>query len=181
MVAAGAAAAASVIAYVGMGANLGGDAARLRATLVSAWQAMAALPGHEVLATSSLWRSVPVDAGGPDYLNAVLALRTPLPPLGLLHALQAIEQGHGRERPFRNAPRTLDLDLLCYGRLQLCADELTLPHPRMRQRAFVLRPLLEIAPALGGLAACLPAVADQVLERLPAATDWPPAAAHSTT
>ncbi len=86
-------------AYIGLGANLGGDPARLRATLVSAWRALAALPDTRIQATSSLWRSAPVDAIGPDYLNAVVALRTGLAPLPLRHALQAIEAGHGRERP----------------------------------------------------------------------------------
>lgn len=163
-----------VTAHVGLGANLGGDPARLRATLVSAWRALAALPDTTVQATSSLWRSAPVDATGPDYLNAVVALHTGLAPLPLLHALQAIEAAHGRERPYRNAPRTLDLDLLRHGDTVMQTLELTLPHPRLHQRAFVLRPLLEIAPDLPGLAAKQAAVADQVLERLPAADDWPP-------
>lgn len=164
------------LACIGLGANLGGGLEQLRATLARAWRDIQALPGHEIVATSSLWRSAPVDATGPDYLNAVIAVLTPLAPSALLHALQAIEQAHGRTRPYRNAPRTLDLDLLCHGETRMQTAELTLPHPRMHQRAFVLRPLLEIAPGMPGLAACLPAVADQPLVCLPAAPGWPPGA-----
>lgn len=137
-------------AYIGLGANLGAD---LPATLTQAALRLAALPGTRVAALSSVWRSAPVDAGGPDFLNAVVALDTSLQPLELLDALQAIEQAHGRERPYRNAPRTLDLDLLIYGDLTLQTPRLTLPHPRLGERAFVLRPLLEIAPELVHLAA----------------------------
>ncbi|MEO6278037.1 2-amino-4-hydroxy-6-hydroxymethyldihydropteridine diphosphokinase [Roseateles sp.] len=136
-------------AYVGLGANLGAD---LRATLTQAAQALAALPGSRLSALSSAWRSAPVDAGGPDFLNAVAALDTALAPIELLDALQAIELAHGRERPYRNAPRTLDLDLLLYGDLTLATPRLALPHPRLGERAFVLRPLLEIAPELAHLA-----------------------------
>lgn len=137
-------------AYVGLGANVGAD---LLATLTQAARALAALPATRLAALSSAWRSAPVDAGGPDFLNAVAALDTALSPLELLEALQAIEQAHGRERPYRNAPRTLDLDLLLQGDLVLDTPRLTLPHPRLGERAFVLRPLLEIAPELAGLAA----------------------------
>ncbi|MGM9480543.1 2-amino-4-hydroxy-6-hydroxymethyldihydropteridine diphosphokinase [Roseateles sp. NT4] len=136
-------------AYVGLGANLG---ANLSATLTQAALRLAALPGTQVAALSSTWRSAPVDAGGPDFLNAVAALDTTLAPLELLDALQAIELAHGRERSYRNAPRTLDLDLLLYGELTLDTPRLTLPHPRLGERAFVLLPLLEIAPELGHLA-----------------------------
>ena len=136
-------------AYVGLGANLGAD---LLATLTQAAQALATLPGTELTALSSAWRSAPVDAGGPDFLNAVAALDTMLPPVELLDALQAIERAHGRERPYRNAPRTLDLDLLLHGDAVIDTPRLTLPHPRLAERAFVLRPLLEIAPQLASLA-----------------------------
>lgn len=136
-------------AYVGLGTNLGAD---LLATLAQAARSLAALPGTQLAALSSAWRSAPVDAGGPDFLNAVAALDTALSPVELLDALQAIEQAHGRERPYRNAPRTLDLDLLLYGDLSLDTPRLTLPHPRLGERAFVLRPLLEIAPDLVRLA-----------------------------
>ena len=136
-------------AYVGLGANLG---ANLSATLTQAALRLAALPRTHVAALSSVWRSAPVDAGGPDFLNAVVALDTALAPLELLDALRAIELAHGRERPYRNAPRTLDLDLLLYDELTLDTPRLTLPHPRLGERAFVLRPLLELAPELAHLA-----------------------------
>jgi len=159
--------AAASLAYVGLGANLG-DA---RAALDSAFEALAALPGTELLRRSSLWRSAPIDSGGPDYLNAVAELRTTLAPLELLHRLQAIELAHGRERPYRNAPRTLDLDLLLYDDQCVDLPRLTLPHPRLHLRAFVLQPLAEIAPDLeipgrGTVAAWLPAVANQGIVKL---------------
>lgn len=155
-------------AYIGLGANLGDTAATLRQALA----ALAALPETRLQAVSSAYRTAPIDAGGPDYLNAVALLDTAQAPLALLDALQAIELAHGRERPFVNAPRTLDLDLLLYGELRLESARLILPHPRLQQRAFVLLPLLELAPALtmpGGdpLAQRLPEVAAQRIERLP--------------
>ncbi|MES2716434.1 MAG: 2-amino-4-hydroxy-6-hydroxymethyldihydropteridine diphosphokinase [Pseudomonadota bacterium] len=160
---------AGTTAHIGLGANLG-DA---RATLQAAQAALAALPGCRLLQASALWRSAPVDAGGPDFFNAVVALHTTLAPLDLLDALQAIEQRFGRERPYPNAPRTLDLDLLLLGDLQLHGPRLTVPHPRLHQRAFVLQPLLEldpglVAPGLGPLAAHLPATAGQRVQRLAA-------------
>jgi 2-amino-4-hydroxy-6-hydroxymethyldihydropteridine diphosphokinase len=138
--------------FVGLGANLG-DAA---ATLAAALRALDDLPGTQRVATSSLWRSAPVDAAGPDYLNAVAELRSTLGPHALLRALQAIEAAHGRERPYPNAPRTLDLDLLLCGDTVMATPTLTLPHPRLHLRAFVLEPLTELAPTLvlpGGLGA----------------------------
>ena len=162
-----AAAPARAIAYIGLGANLGDLAGTLRAALA----ALAALPESHLAAVSGAWRSAPVDAGGPDFLNAVARLETALAPLALLDALQAIELSHGRERPYRNAPRTLDLDLLLHGDAVLQTPRLTLPHPRLHERAFVLRPLLELAPGLvlpglGALAGRLPEVAQQRIERL---------------
>jgi 2-amino-4-hydroxy-6-hydroxymethyldihydropteridine diphosphokinase len=136
-------------AFVGLGANLGTD---LTATLQSALRALAALPSTRLIAVSRAWRSAPVQALGPDFLNAVALLETGLSPVALLDALQAIETQHGRQRPYPNAPRTLDLDLLLYGDHRLCTDRLTLPHPRLGERAFVLRPLLELAPELRCLA-----------------------------
>ncbi|NDY91704.1 2-amino-4-hydroxy-6-hydroxymethyldihydropteridine diphosphokinase [Ideonella livida] len=149
-------------AWIGLGANLG-DA---RATLEAALQALRRLPGVDQLQASAFYRTAPVGAGGPDYLNAVARIRTTLPSLALLHALQRIELDHGRERPYPNAPRTLDLDLLMHGQQVLNTVELTLPHPRLAERAFVLVPLLSLdptlqAPGLGRLDAYLPAVADQ--------------------
>lgn len=153
-------------AYIGLGANLGDLAATLKAAL----DALAALPGSQLLAVSSGWRSAPVDAGGPDFLNAVACLDTRLAPLALLDGLQAIEQAHGRERPYRHAPRTLDLDLLVIEGQSWSDDRLILPHPRLHERAFVLRPLLELAPdlalpGLGRLEEHLAGVADQRLSR----------------
>ena len=140
-----------------------GDAA---ATVRRAFAALAALPQTRLLAASSLYRSAPVDASGPDFINAAASVATGLTPLQLLDALQAIETAEGRQRPWRNAPRTLDLDLLLYGQQRLDTPRLTLPHPRMLQRAFVLWPLAEIAPALVPPEA-LAAVAGQAIERLP--------------
>lgn len=159
--------AAAAQAFVGLGANLGdrGQA------LAQAVQALARLPGTTLLHVSSLYSSAPVDAGGPDYLNAVAQLQTTLAPLDLLHALQAIELAAGRERPYRNAPRTLDLDVLLYGDLALDTPELTVPHPRMWERAFVLRPLAELAPECV-TAAQLAAVADQRMELACAGVSW---------
>ncbi|HEY4080315.1 MAG TPA: 2-amino-4-hydroxy-6-hydroxymethyldihydropteridine diphosphokinase [Burkholderiaceae bacterium] len=149
-------------AYIGLGANLGDMALTLRAAL----KALDALPRTRVEAVSSAWRSAPVDAGGPDYLNAVARLETELEPEPLLDALQAIELTHGRERPYVNAPRTLDLDLLLYDDQHVHTARLTVPHPRLHERSFVLRPLLEVAPERQDLAAHLPAVADQALQKL---------------
>jgi len=131
-------------AFVGLGANIGEP----RRAITGAIRAIAALPHTCLVAVSSLYRSAPVEAVGPDFLNAVAQIRTSLEPLALLRALQAIEQGEGRERPYRNAPRTLDLDLLLYEDRVLTGPVLELPHPRMHSRAFVLRPLAELDPTL---------------------------------
>lgn len=152
----------AVTAYVALGANLG-DAAQ---TLQDALQALAQTPGIRLLKASSLYRTAPIDSSGPDYLNAVAEVSTTLTAPALLAALQAIELAHGRERPYRNAPRTLDLDLLLYGEGRIESPELTVPHPRMWERAFVLVPLNEVAPALVD-PQDLQAVAGQGVERLP--------------
>ena len=149
-----------VIATIGLGANLG-DA---RQAVHGAVVAIAALDGCQLLATSPLYRSAPIDSSGPDYFNAVLQISTRLTAPDLLACLHRIERGAGRERPYRNAPRTLDLDLLLYGQARLDSPTLTVPHPRMQQRAFVLRPLADIAPALVS-AQALAAVADQVIAK----------------
>jgi 2-amino-4-hydroxy-6-hydroxymethyldihydropteridine diphosphokinase len=155
-------------AYVGLGANLG-DA---RAALEAAFAALARLPVTQLLRRSSIYRSAPIDSGGPDYLNAVAELRTSLQPLALLQQLQVIERDHGRERPYRNAPRTLDLDLLLHGDAVMQTSTLTLPHPRAHERSFVLLPLAELAPDLvipgrGPVQALLGAVTGQRIERQP--------------
>lgn len=133
---------AAVTAWIGLGANLGDASATLR------WAAtqIAALPESRAGRASSIYRSAPVGADGPDYLNAVLELHTAMPAPALLRALQAIETTAGRERPYRNAPRTLDLDLLTYGAGRIASALLTVPHPRLQERAFVLRPWAEAAP-----------------------------------
>ncbi len=164
-----AAAAGPRTAWVGLGANLGDPAA----TVTAALHELAALPDTRLLAVSSLYRCAPVDAGGPDFVNAVAALATSASPHMLLAQLQAIELRHGRERPYRNAPRLLDLDLLLYDGITLADPTLTLPHPRMHERAFVLAPLAELAPRLrvgvhGEVAALLAACAGQTVERIAA-------------
>jgi len=142
--AAPASAVAPIDAFIGLGANLG-DRAR---EIESAGAEIAALATTVLVARSALYASAPLDAPGGEYLNAVAHVRTALAPLELLRTLQAIESRHGRLRPFAGAPRTLDLDLLLYGDIVLASDELTLPHPRLHERAFVLVPLAEIAPGL---------------------------------
>ena len=151
-----------VVATVGLGANLGDPQAALAGAIAS----IAALEGVKLVAQSSFYRSAPIDSSGPDYVNAVVQLQTNLSAPALLAQLQGIEQSAGRERPYRNAPRTLDLDLLLFGDASIQSPSLTLPHPRMWQRAFVLLPLAEIAPALVS-AALLDSVKDQILERVP--------------
>ena len=131
-----------MIAYIGIGANLG-DA---RANVLDALARLDALPDSRLMARSSLYRTAPIDSSGDDYINAVACIVTPLAAPDLLAALQAIELAHGRERPYRNAPRTLDLDLLLYDGRQIDSPQLQVPHPRMLERAFVLVPLLEVAP-----------------------------------
>ena len=151
----------AVVAYVGIGANLGDAPAAVR----SAFEALAALPFTTLVQRSSLYGSAPVGTGGPDYVNAVAAIETRLPPLDLLSGLQQIENRAGRTRPWRWAPRTLDLDLLFHGDTQIDLPTLTVPHPRWRERAFVLLPLAEIAPWLVS-DAMTAAVADQAIRRL---------------
>ena len=161
-----------VQAFIGLGANLGDVAASL-------WQALAAIDGlplTRVSKTSSLYKTAPLDtdstierrADGGDYLNAVIAVDTELVAPLLLAHLQQIEHSAGRERAYRNAPRALDLDLLLYGDAQMQSSGLTLPHPRMMQRAFVLVPLAEIAPGRVS-ARQLQAVCHQAIERI---GDW---------
>jgi 2-amino-4-hydroxy-6-hydroxymethyldihydropteridine diphosphokinase len=133
------------LAYIGLGANLGNAAAQV----TSAFDELDRMPHSRVLRRSSLYRSAPIGhADQPDFINAAAQLETGLPAERLLAELRGIEDHHGRTRSFANAPRTLDLDLLLYGRQTMDSAELTLPHPRMHQRAFVLMPLAEIAPDL---------------------------------
>ena len=128
-------------AYIALGANLNSPAS----TLESALETISQSKGIELVKRSSLYRSPPLDADGPDYINAVAEIKTTLSPLELLHQLQAIENAFGRERLYRNSPRTLDLDVLLYENFNSDSAELTVPHPRMHLRSFVLMPLMEIA------------------------------------
>jgi len=134
-----------MIAYIGIGANLG-DA---HANVDDALARLAALPLTCLLSQSAKYRSAPIDSSGDDYVNAVACIDTGLGAPELLAALHGIELAHGRERPYRNAPRTLDLDILLYGDERIDQPALQVPHPRMTERAFVLLPLLEIAPGIG--------------------------------
>lgn len=157
-----------VVAYVALGANLGDALGTVR----QAMDAINSLPLTRVTQRSSLYQTAPLDSANPrgddlggDYINAVVALTTALTAPELLRQLQALEQAAGRERSYRNAPRTLDLDLLLYGSGRIESAQLQVPHPRLSQRAFVLLPLAEIAPNLVSRAQ-LTAVADQAVRRL---------------
>ncbi len=150
-----------VVAYVALGANLG----FARSAVLSAVAKIASLQGVQLLAQSALYQTAPLESSGDDYINAVIKISTTLPAYSLLSVLLKIEQNAGRERPYLNAPRTLDLDLLLYGSAQISSEQLTVPHPRMWQRAFVLLPLQEIAPDLVSIAA-LNAVACQAIKKI---------------
>jgi 2-amino-4-hydroxy-6-hydroxymethyldihydropteridine diphosphokinase len=171
-----------VLAYIGLGGNLDSGATQPAQTLLQAASELNQLPHSRLIQLSPLYRSAPIGHDDqPDFINAVAALQTRLSAIELLGHLQALEQQHGRQRSptQRNGPRTLDLDLLLYGQdAEQCIDLPTLqvPHPRLHQRAFVLRPLADIAPALhipgqGPLSALLPRVSAQVLRQLPADAD----------
>ena len=156
------------VAYVGMGANLGEP----RAQLLAAWDALGRIADTRTIARSSLYRSAPIGyAEQPAFLNCVAKLETALPAHALLAQLQQIERNLGRVRSFRNAPRTIDLDLLLYGSETIETPGLTLPHPRMHERAFVLVPLLELdagamIPGRGKAAELLRGLAEQPVERV---------------
>ena len=157
----------NVTAYIGIGANLG-DA---RANVADAIEMLRQLHDSTLAGVSCLYRTAPIDSSGDDYINAVARLQTALEPEALLQALHGIEQAHGRQRPYRNAPRTLDLDLLLYGEQVINSPTLTVPHPRLTERAFVLAPLLELephieVPGLGPAAAFTPRVADQAITKI---------------
>jgi 2-amino-4-hydroxy-6-hydroxymethyldihydropteridine diphosphokinase len=147
--------------YAGLGANLG----HARQSIDSAILALGKLPETLLVGRSSFYQSAPFQADGPDYTNAVVHLRTRLNAIDLLRAFQSVEDLAGRERPYRNAPRTLDIDLLLYGDGNIQSPELQVPHPRMNERAFVLLPLSELAPELVTTDE-LRGVQDQVVNRL---------------
>ncbi|MBL8498169.1 2-amino-4-hydroxy-6-hydroxymethyldihydropteridine diphosphokinase [Nitrosomonas sp. JL21] len=155
-------------AFIALGSNLDNPIDQVQ----GAFEELAQLPHTSLIGRSSLYRSAPVGRlDQPDFINAVACIETLLAPLELLHALLAIEQRHGRVRESLNAPRTLDLDILIYADLQCDDKALTLPHPRMVERGFVLKPLMEIAPecdipGLGPIAPLSAACDDQRLKRL---------------
>jgi 2-amino-4-hydroxy-6-hydroxymethyldihydropteridine diphosphokinase len=148
------------VAYVGIGSNLDDPVRHVR----QAFDELDRLPHTRLVKRSSLYRSAPLGyEKQPDFINAVAQLETGLPAERLLAELQQIEARHGRKRSFPNAPRTLDLDILLYGEASLALPALTIPHPRMHERAFVLRPLMEISPELNlSLEGC----ASQEIERI---------------
>ena len=158
---------AGSIAYIGLGANLG-DA---RGTVSAALSALARIPLTRTEKVSSLYLTAPMDAGGDDYVNAVAELHTQLTPHLLLAELQNLEQQFGRVRSYQNAPRTLDCDLLLYDQQVIDTSTLQVPHPRMHLRAFVLVPLLEIAPHIqiphtGDITFLLNQTNDQVIRKI---------------
>lgn len=155
-------------AFIGFGGNIGDT----RQLITDAIVCLALRSELQIVAKSCFYQSAPVEASGNDYINAVIEIETELSPYGLLHVCQAIELEFGRERPYINAPRTLDLDVLSYEGVTQNETELILPHPRIIERSFVLLPLLEIAPDLflpnwGELKTYLPKVAHQRIEKLP--------------
>jgi 2-amino-4-hydroxy-6-hydroxymethyldihydropteridine diphosphokinase len=158
-------------AFIGIGANLADPENNVRRAI----DCLVSMTDTRLVATSSLYRTAPVGyLDQPDFVNAVAKLETALEPGALLRHLLAIERQFGRERLGRNAPRTLDLDLLLYGEQSICSDQLTVPHPRMSERAFVLVPLAEIAPdvaigALGTAAQLLRGVSTEGVRRIDAA------------
>lgn len=157
-------------AFVALGSNLEDPQQQVLRALAE----LDGLPGTRVTAKSALYRTAPVGYDNqPDFINAAAEVSTTLEPLVLLRALLALETAHGRERPFPNAPRVLDLDLLLYDHLELHDPELTLPHPRLHERGFVLFPLADIAPELhvpgkGKVRDLLLALPDQGVERMAA-------------
>ena len=150
-----------VSACVALGANLGEPAQAVQHALAQ----LGHIAHTQLVSASSLYETAPHEAQGPLYVNAVAHLETQLNAVDLLRALQALEQAAGRVRSVQNAPRTLDLDLLFYGDACIQSAWLSVPHPRWRERAFVLRPLQEVAGYLVS-EGMLAAVADQPIRRL---------------
>ncbi len=153
--------------YIGIGANLGQPEQNVKAAIAQLQQ----LPNSRLIAQSGLYRSAPQDADGDDYVNAVVQIHTSLSAPKLLAKLQSIETAFGRTRPYWHAPRTMDLDILLYGTEQIESATLTIPHPHLTQRAFVLLPLLQInpgihIPGLGAAQNFLPNVAKQSIHAL---------------
>ncbi len=132
------------LAYVALGSNLANPIRQIKMAIHSLDQ----LPQSDLIQASSLYRTAPIgcEPDQPDYINAVALIHTSLEPFALLAALQQLELDFGRQRLYFNSPRTLDLDLLLYDDKIIESEKLTVPHPRMHERAFVLRPLVEIQP-----------------------------------
>jgi 2-amino-4-hydroxy-6-hydroxymethyldihydropteridine diphosphokinase len=155
------------LAFIGLGGNIGDTKQLIKDAIVC----LAQNPELRVLTRSCMYQSAPVDAEGPDFINAVVSLETQLPPEDLLAICQKVENTFGRERPYVNAPRTIDLDVLAYDNISINNDRLTIPHPRMIERSFVLLPLLEIAPDIdlpgfGKLTKYIPNVENQRIEKV---------------
>jgi 2-amino-4-hydroxy-6-hydroxymethyldihydropteridine diphosphokinase len=155
------------VAYIGLGANLGDARQAIKDAIVCLAQQI----GVTVIGKSDLYRTAPIESSGDDYLNCAIAVETTLTARQLLTLCLKIELHFGRERPYKNAPRTLDLDLLLYGNERIAEPDLIVPHPRLALRAFVLRPLADLAPELeipgvGRVSALLDDVADQRIERV---------------
>jgi 2-amino-4-hydroxy-6-hydroxymethyldihydropteridine diphosphokinase len=154
-------------AYIGIGSNFGDPLDQVQRAILR----LTTLPKTHLKKQSSLFRTTPVDADGDNYINAVASIETQLPALVLLQELQSLEQAFGRERPYVNAPRTLDLDLLLYGNQEILSESLVVPHPRLTQRAFALIPLLQINPMIviagqGYAHTFVPNVAGQVIHKI---------------
>ena len=157
------------IAYVALGANLGEPLKALPEVI----DVIGAVEGIKVTGRSRFYSTAPIDSSGPDYTNAVIRIETTIEPEALLQTLLAIEKDFGRQRPvgIHNAPRTMDLDLLLYGDVEMASQTLILPHPRMHERAFVLVPLADIDETVeiarkGRVKDLLPTVADQMIRPL---------------
>lgn len=155
------------LAFIGLGGNIG-DAKQL---IKDAIVCLAQRPELRVKTRSCMYKSAPVDATGNDFINAVISIETDIQPKELLAICHQVENQFGRERPFLNAPRTLDLDLLIYDQVEVADEFLTIPHPRLTERAFVLLPLLEISPDLnlpnlGELSQYLKQVEHQRIEKV---------------
>jgi 2-amino-4-hydroxy-6-hydroxymethyldihydropteridine diphosphokinase len=158
---------ANVTAYIGIGSNLGDAQGNVQRAILR----LNKLPDTRLSGQSSLFRTAPVDAGGDDYINAVACIDTRLPAAQLLQELQAVEKDFGRERPYPNAPRTLDLDILLYGQQKILSDSLVVPHPRLTERAFALIPLLQLDPFItipgkGMAHGFVPSVAGQGIQKV---------------
>ena len=156
-------------AFVALGANLGDPLKALPQVI----EVIDAVEGISVTARSRFYSTAPIDSSGPDYTNAVIRIETTIEPEALLQTLLTIEKDFGRKRPagIHNAPRTMDLDLLLYGDVEMASETLILPHPRMHERAFVLVPMADIDDTVeivhkGRVKDLLPTVADQMIRPL---------------